>query len=139
RLNRLGLVKTLFALALLLPALALGGGGAAFARGNVGAVYTLTNAAAGNSVAVFDRASDGTLTPAGSYSTGGLGSGNGLGSQGAVVLSQGNKWLVAVNAGSNEISVLSVDPVGLTLYDKVASGGVRPISLTSHKDLLYVL
>src|SRR5436305_1920706 len=103
RLNRLGLVKTLFALALL-PAFALGSGGAALARGNVGAVYTLTNAAAGNRVAVFDRASDGALTPAGTYSTGGLGSGDGLGSQGALALSQGNKWLFAVNAGSNEIS-----------------------------------
>src|SRR5437867_1062184 len=97
------LIKTFFALALLLPAIGLGigSGGAAHARGNVGAVYTLTNEAAGNNVAVFDRASDGTLTPTGTYSTGGLGTGGGLGSQGALVLGQGNRWLFAVNAGSN--------------------------------------
>src|SRR5438034_1284028 len=114
RKNTLGFMKTFLALALLLPAIALGSGGAAHASGHaVGAVYTLTNDAAGNRVVAFDQASDGTLTLEGSYATGGLGSGNGLGSQGAVVLSQGNKWLFAVNAGSNEISVFSVDPSGV--------------------------
>ncbi len=43
----------------------------------VGAVYTQTNAAAGNAVLAFDRASDGSLTPAGSYPTGDLGTGTG--------------------------------------------------------------
>src|SRR5947207_887584 len=74
-------------------ATALGGGG------SPGAVYTLTNAPAGNAVAVFDRAGDGTLTPAGTVPTGGLGSGGGLGSQNALVLSQNNQRLFAVNAG----------------------------------------
>lgn len=31
----------------------------------VGAVYTMTNAADGNEIAIFTRAADGTLTPAG--------------------------------------------------------------------------
>lgn len=104
-----------------------------------GAVYTLTNAAAGNAVAVFDRGRDGTLTPAGTYPTGGLGTGAGLGSQNAVILSNNDKWLFAVNAGSNDISVFSADPVGLTLIDRVPSGGTNPISLTVYKDVLYVL
>ncbi len=138
--NISGLAKIFFAMALLLPAFALASGGAAHASGRpVGAVYTLTNEVAGNRVVVFDRASDGTLTPAGTYPTGGLGSGNGLGSQGALVLSKGSKWLFGVNAGSNEVSVLSVDPVGVTMVDKVSSGGTRPISLTTFKNLLYVL
>src|SRR5258708_13097818 len=38
-----------------------------------GVVYTLTNAAAGNRVLVFDRGADGTLTAAGSVATGGHG------------------------------------------------------------------
>ena len=137
--HRTNIVKVLLALGFLVSALGLGASGSANAAGYGNAVYTLTNQAAGNAVAVFNRASDGTLTPQGTYSTGGLGTGAGLGSQGALAVNKNNKWLFAVNAGSNEISVLSIDPVGVTLVDKVASGGTRPISLTSAKDLLYVL
>jgi 6-phosphogluconolactonase len=100
--------------------------------GNAGAVYTLTNAASGNGVTVFSRAGDGTLTATGTVLTGGLGSGAGLGSQGALALSDDNEWLFAVNARSNEISVLAVRPNGLTLVDKVASGGVLPIRVTDY-------
>jgi 6-phosphogluconolactonase len=131
-------MRVFFSLALLLSSLAWGTTG--FAAGHdAGAVYALTNSTAGNSVQVFNRAADGTLTPGGSYSTSGTGTGTGLGSQGAVVLSENNQWLFAVNAGSNEISAFSVNPSGLTLMDKVASGGIRPISLTANHDLLYVL
>jgi 6-phosphogluconolactonase (cycloisomerase 2 family) len=101
------------------------------------AVYTLSNSAAGNEVIVFNRSRRGHLSPAGIYSTGGLGTGSGLGSQGAVVLS--GKFLFAVNAGSDEVSVLKVSRNGLTLVDKVSSGGTMPISLTVHRHLLYVL
>ena len=112
-----------------------------------GAVYVLTNQVS-NAVAVFDRAPNGTLTPAGIFSTGGAGNpvpppgdaaADPLASQGALVLSNNNKLLFAVNAGSNEISVLSIGKDSLTVVDKVSSGGVRPISLTLHGDLLYVL
>jgi 6-phosphogluconolactonase len=132
-------VKFFLALAMLLPAFGLFGSAPANAEGNAGVVYVLTNQTAGNSVAVYDRAPDGTLTAAGVVSTGGLGTGSGLGSQGALALSRNNQRLFAVNAGSNDISVFSVDPEGLTLVDRTASGGVRPISLTSHGNLLYVL
>jgi 6-phosphogluconolactonase (cycloisomerase 2 family) len=104
-----------------------------------GAAYVMTNAASGNAILVFNRSANGALSPAGSYSTGGLGLGAGLGSQGALVLSQNQRWLFAVNAGSNEISVFAVAANGLRLIDTVASGGERPISLTTHGDLLYVL
>ena len=40
-----------------------------------GAVFTMTNAAAGNSVVAFSRDSDGTLELAGAFSTGGQGIG----------------------------------------------------------------
>lgn len=129
---------TLTAAALLATATALltstasaGAGGAA------GAVYTLTNETGGNAVAVFDRAGDGTLTPAGTVSTGGLGTGGGLNSQGAIVL-DGHR-LFAVNAGSNEISAFAVRSHGLILTDVAPSGGVLPISVTVYGDLVYVL
>jgi 6-phosphogluconolactonase (cycloisomerase 2 family) len=63
-----------------------------------------------------------------------------LRSQGALILSEDDSFLFAVNAGSNEISVFAVEePTGLTLVDKVDSGGLHPTSLTVHRDLLYVL
>lgn len=107
--------------------------------GVAGAVYTMSNSSSGNAVLMFHRAANGTLTAAGSFPTGGVGSGGGLGNQGALILSQNSRWLYAVNAGSNDISVFAVRPQGLVLTDKVSSGGIRPISLTVDRDLLYVL
>jgi 6-phosphogluconolactonase len=108
----------------------------------VGAVYTMTNDTAGNEVVIFNRDDEGLLIKAGSISTQGTGSGGGLdplGSQGSLVLSEDHSWLLAVNAGSNEISVFRVLPKGLKLVDKVASGGAFPVSLTIFHDLVYVL
>jgi 6-phosphogluconolactonase (cycloisomerase 2 family) len=122
--------------------------GAALARGpQPGAVYLMTNQDR-NAVAVFERAPDGTLSPAGTFPTGGSGNPvaeagdppfDPLASQGALILSEDDRFLFAVNAGSDEISVLAIRRDRLTLVDKVASGGIRPISLTVHADLLYVL
>jgi len=113
--------------------------GAATAQGNAGAVYTITNEVAGNAVAVFDRGADGALTAAGRYPTGGLGTGGGLGNQGALALSNGGRFLFAVNPGSDDVSSFRIKPGGLELLDRIGSGGVRPISLTTSGDLLYVL
>ncbi len=107
--------------------------------GIAGAVYTMSNASSGNAILRFSRAANGTLTAAGSFPTGGVGSGGGLGNQGALILSQDNRWLYAVNAGSNDISVFAVSHKGLVLTDKIASGGVRPVSLSVDGHLLYVL
>jgi 6-phosphogluconolactonase (cycloisomerase 2 family) len=104
-----------------------------------GAVYTLSNAASGNEVLAFDRSAGGSLVFQGAYATGGQGSGAGLGSQGALALSRDNRWLFAVNAGSNQISIFDVQPDGLVLVDVADSGGTLPISLTNYKNLLYVL
>ena len=104
-----------------------------------GAVYTLTNQVAGNAVAVFARAADGTLTPAGTFATGGAGTGAGLGSQGAVTLSSDGRLVFAVNAGSNDVSVFRVGPQGLSLLSRTPSGGLLPISVTGSRNLVYVL
>lgn len=121
-----------------LGAASIAGTGVSAAR-SAGNAYTLTNAAGGNGVAVFDRQADGSLTAAGTFATGGLGSGGGLGSQGAVILSDDGERLFAVNAGSDDISSFRVDGGALTLVDTVASGGQRPIGLTEHNGLLYVV
>lgn len=104
-----------------------------------GAVYTLTNQADGNFVQVFARASDGSLAPAGAFDTGGTGTGGGLGNQGA--LAQQGRILLAVSAGSGEVSSfrLSSDGLTLSLGDTEPSGGVTPISVTVSGRFVYVL
>ena len=101
-------------------------------------VYTMTNSSSGNEVIEIRAGKDGSPTST-AYSTGGLGSGAGLGSQGSVVLSENGRWLFAVNAGSNQVSVFLVRKNGLKLTDVVDSGGEMPISLTVHGPLVYVL
>ena len=112
---------------------------AAMAADAPGAVYALTNAAGASAVAMYARAADGSLAWVGSVATGGTGAGSGLGSQGAIALSDDGRWLFAVNAGSNDVSAFRVTAGGLSLTSRVASGGIRPISLTVHGDVLYVL
>ena len=106
---------------------------------DVGAVFTLSNSAAGNAVLAFARGADGTLTPAGTFATQGNGTGAGLGSQGAVALSGDGQFLFAVNPASNSIASFAVAGTSLTLVNTVASGGTLPISLTTHGNLVYVL
>lgn len=109
------------------------------ANAAAGAVYTLTNATSGNAVMMFNRTANGQLALGGTFSTGGMGTGVGLGSQGAIVLDASNRFLFAVNAGSNTISVFSVTYSGLSLVGTTSSYGQNPISLTSFGNMLYVL
>ncbi len=102
-----------------------------------GAVFTQTNSATGNTIQAFSRAPNGLLTFAGQFSTHGLGTGVGLGDQGALALSSG--WLFAVNAGSNQLSVFQVSGAYLKFTDIVSSGGVSPLSVTVHGDWVYVV
>ena len=112
-----------------------------------GAIYAMTNDATNNEVAVFDRSANGTLTPAGSFATGGRGSGtfensaNGLilGEQSPNNLNGSNKYLYATNAGSNSITVFRTTNDGLEITDVEPSGGDHPISVTVHDNTLYVL
>jgi 6-phosphogluconolactonase (cycloisomerase 2 family) len=108
-----------------------------------GHVYVNDNTAGTNTVAGFDRHSDGSLTPlAGSpFSAGGQGTGNIVGSQGALQLSGDGRYVLAADAGSNQISVLRILPGGALLPvggGPVSSGGVEPISIAVHGDLVYV-
>lgn len=114
---------------------------------HAGAIYVLTNQTT-NSVSVFRRDAKGMLSSAGTFPTGGSGnpvpqppdpSTDPLASQGALIIGPGNQYLFAVNAGSDEISVLKIAKDTLDIVDVVDSGGDRPISLALHGDLLYVL
>lgn len=152
RIRRL-LVSSTFAFALLTFLLGVSAQkslaqGESLSQGYSGAVYTLTNQPTGNSVIVFDRSADGTLTLAGSYPTGGTGTGAGdafptmvdpLGGQGAVALSRGNRLLFAVSAASNQVSAFAVDGDRLNLLNTISSGGKMPVSVAVHGNLVYVL
>jgi 6-phosphogluconolactonase len=104
------------------------------------AVYVQTNAADGNEVLAFERGADGRLTPTGRFATGGRGTGEAhLASQGSIVLSHDGRWLLVVNAGSDDVSLFALEDGGLALKDRVASGGVTPTSVAVSEDLVYVL
>jgi 6-phosphogluconolactonase (cycloisomerase 2 family) len=124
---------------LLAAAAATFAGAASAGHASPGVVFTLSNQAAGNAVLVYDRSATGTLTPAGSYPTGGLGSGGGLGSQGSLILSAHGHRLFAVNAASNSVTEFKVNKDRLKWVTTVPSGGSTPISLTYRKHVLYVL
>jgi 6-phosphogluconolactonase len=104
------------------------------------AVYVQTNNATENEVIAFRRAQDGSLAPAGRYSTGGRGTGMPhLASAGSVVLSDDGRWLLVVNVGNDELSLFAVQPDGLQLADRVSSGGSKPTSVDISGALVYVL
>lgn len=108
-------------------------------------VFAQTNNTAGNQIVVYDRAADGTLSPAGTYSTGGLGGQTGgsvadhLSSQGALNYDPRHGLLFAVNAGSNTVSVLALGGDQLRLRQVIGSGGTFPVSVAVHGNLVYVL
>jgi 6-phosphogluconolactonase len=121
----------------LVPAAA---GIAAADQGRGGFVYTETNSASGNAVLAFARNDDGRLHAIGTFPTHGSGTGTGLGTQGEVILAGDNHWLLAVNAGSNDVSVFRVRPDGrLALMDRAPAGGTEPVSVTAFGRFVYVL
>jgi 6-phosphogluconolactonase len=116
---------------------ALAGAGSATAAGPAATLYTQTNDPAGNRVQVLEHPQRAALAPTRSFPTGGHGSGGGLGNQGAVAIA--DRWLLAVNAGSDELSLFRVRRRGLALSDVVPSGGDQPVSVTSDGRRAYVL
>lgn len=106
---------------------------------STGHVYTMTNETGGNRVLDYTRNANGGLQLDTSYATGGNGTGGGLGNQGAVTLVDWDKALLVVNAGSNTISSFKITGNGLKLRSTISSGGERPVSVTEHNGLVYVL
>lgn len=108
----------------------------------VGHVYVNDNTAGTNTIAGFDQHADGALSPmAGSpFPAGGAGTGSIVGSQGALQITSDGRYLLAVDAGSNQISVLQVDGDGTPhmVGSPVDSGGIEPVSIAVHEHLVYV-
>jgi 6-phosphogluconolactonase (cycloisomerase 2 family) len=115
--------------------------------GTTHAVFVQTNDPSGNSIVAFQRNADGTLTLAATYATGGKGgatSGSAgfpgpLASQGSLVLDPAAGLLLAVNAGSDSVSVFGVTGDKLHLRQVVSSGGPFPVSIAISGSLAYVL
>ena len=138
-LSRMSLPFALLAVGLAGPAV---GSASADSPAHVaGHVYVNDNTAGTNTIAAFDRHTDGSLTPVdGSpFPAGGAGAGKGLASQGAVQVTDNGHYLLAVDAGSNQVSVLRIEHDGsLRLVSVASSGGALPDSVTIHGDLVYV-
>jgi 6-phosphogluconolactonase len=106
-----------------------------------GHVYLDDNTAGSNTIAAFDRHADGSLTPlpGSPFSAGGAGTGAGLASEGAVQIADGGRFLLAVDAGSDQVSALRIEPDGsLRLASVVSSNGALPVSIAVHANLVYV-
>ena len=121
----------------------LGGGTASAASGVVGHLYVNDNTGGVNTIGAFDRHGDGSLTPmpGSPFVAGGVGTGNGLASQGSLQRSSDGRYLLAVDAGSNQVSVLRIKPDGSLKAvggGPVSSNGVNPVSIGVHGDLVYV-
>jgi 6-phosphogluconolactonase len=122
---------------------AAGAANASTASPVTGYTYVDGNTATANTIDGFARHADGSLTPlAGSpFAAGGAGLGTGLASQGAIQATQDGRYLLAVDAGSNQISVLRVTAGGVPVLvgQPVSSGGIKPVSVAvSRSGLVYV-
>ncbi len=106
--------------------------------GAPGAVFAMTNRAGNNEVIAFSRATDGTLTQAGRYSTRGNGIGVDFDTQGGLMLSNDHLYLYACSPGSDTVTVFGVSGTTLTFLQKIYAGD-QPLSLTIFGNLLYVL
>jgi len=131
--------RLLFSLAICSALLAFAAAATAGDRSAVGAAYSISNAASGNQLVVYARSASGSLNPAGSVSAGGLGTGGGLASQGAVTVTDNGRTVLAVNPGSNSVAAFAVEPGGPRLLNTAPSGGIRPVSVAVHEQLVYVL
>lgn len=111
-----------------------------------GFVYVATNQPSGNQIIQYRRAATGLLTKVSQVLTGGKGgTGNGvgnldpLGSQDSLILNDTGSLLLAVNAGSNQVTSVAVTAMGLQRVSTVSSGGTFPNSVALSSTLVYVL
>ncbi len=125
----------------------LGAGAATASHDDAGAhaLFVETDSATANAVISYTRASDGTISYAGTYLTGGLGAtaanavADPLASQGGLALIDGGHELLAVNPGSDTVTAFAVDGTQLRVLQQVPSGGEFPDSIAAHGQLVAVL
>jgi 6-phosphogluconolactonase len=109
-----------------------------------GYVYLNDDTAGANTIAGFERHADGSLTPlpGSPFDAGGAGTGTGLASQGAIQTALDGRYELTVDAGSNQLSVLRTESDGSLVPvpgGVVSSGGVDPVSVAVHGNLVYVV
>ncbi|MEU4932369.1 beta-propeller fold lactonase family protein [Streptomyces yokosukanensis] len=113
--------------------------------GTQAAVFVQTDGVNGNAVVAYRRTADGQLHRSGVYPTGGSGgvldgsAVDHLASQGSLTYDRTHGLLYAVNAGSDTVTVYSVDGDKPVRRQIVSSGGDFPVSVAVHGDLVYVL
>ncbi|MBD0739375.1 lactonase family protein [Streptomyces sp. CBMA29] len=118
---------------------------APYPSGSEGPVFVQTDNTAHNEIVAYHRAADGSLSRRGAFATGGKGGVLGgsvvdhLASQGSLVHDCAHHLLFAVNAGSDTVTVFSVEGEKLHREQVISSGGRFPVSLTVHNDRVYVL
>jgi 6-phosphogluconolactonase (cycloisomerase 2 family) len=141
-------VASAAALALGLGLVSAGAAGAAPAHQRPAPAHALfveTDNSVSNTILSYQRSSDGTIALAGTFSTGGAGgtaanaTADPLASQGGLTLVDGNRELLAVNAGSDTVSVFAVEGTSLRLTQQISSGGLFPDSISAHGRLVAVL
>ncbi len=134
-------VRGVLAMLVLAAGLAVAIPAVASAAPTTGHVYVDNNTGRVNTVSGFDRHSDGTLSPipGSPFAAGGVGTGTGIPSQGAIQIAGRGRYVLAVDAGSDEVSVMRIKRNGsLRLVRVVSSGGLDPVSVAVHDGLIYV-
>jgi 6-phosphogluconolactonase (cycloisomerase 2 family) len=115
------------------------------AEGGGRAVFVQSNDPATNQVIAYRRGNNGALTQVASYATGGQGGNlkgaaiDPLASQGSLQFDAAHDLLIGVNAGSDSVYAFSVEGDKLSDRQVISSGGVFPVSIATHEDLVYVL
>ncbi|HET7035238.1 MAG TPA: beta-propeller fold lactonase family protein [Thermomicrobiaceae bacterium] len=124
-------------------AAAAGSANLAEARRSVGYLYVNGNTTGVNTIDGFSRRADGSLNPlpGSPFPVGGAGTGAALASQGALAISSNGRYLLAVDAGSDQVSVARINPDGSVTGvpgSPFPSNGVKPVSITVHHDVVFV-
>ena len=101
-------------------------------------VFTQTNDAQANEVAVYERGDDDRLAAIAASPTGGRGNGRRMPSQSSIVVSPDERFLLVANAGSEDVSVFAIASGDLVLADRKRVEGA-PTSVAVHGDVVYVL
>ena len=139
------LVIAAFALALVIAAPAGAMGSRGHRHHGQKVLFVQTNQPNGNKIAVYDRHQNGTLSFKAMYATGGNGGvaqgapSDPLASQGSLVTAERGRILLAVNAGSDTVSLFRISGDHLKLRQVISSGGSFPASIAVHGDLVYVM
>lgn len=109
------------------------------------ALFVETDSTTGNSVLSYERSADGTIAYVGTFATGGLGAvaanavADPLASQSGLSLIANGSELVATNPGSNTVTVFSVHGTQLKVVQQISSGGLFPVSIAAHGNLVAAL